>query len=468
MRGHLKLLNNTMSYTKRFIYSIFVLYSFLALTLLCSSVRAGFAPDKVINASTPNPVGSGARAVGMGGAFIAVADDATAASWNPAGLTQLKKPEISFAYSYFRRRDDFSSSQHPEMSSIQKDSSTDLNYLSIAYPFELFERNMIVSLNYQQLYDFDREIKTNLTSKSIDPPSTSKNKVKFRQSGKLRALSPAYAIEITPDFSLGFTFNIWTDKLFWSNGWTSDTTINAKAYSGGMLGSRGYLTNITKSEDHDRFYGFSGFNMNIGFLWDINRFLTVGGVIKTPFTADIKHERVVTTTLKGLLGPILKTKVRVDENVDLDMPLSYGLGVALRFTDKLTVSLDVYRTEWDHFRLKDGEGIYTNPITGKLNHDSDVDSTTQVRLGAEYLLVFTKTVVPLRCGLFYDPEPSEKNPDDFWGFTLGTGISIGDLIFDCAYQFRYGNNVGGNVFDIPSTSADVTQHLLMWSFIYHF
>lgn len=31
-------------------------------------------------ASSPNPVGSGARAMGMGGAFIAVADDATAAS----------------------------------------------------------------------------------------------------------------------------------------------------------------------------------------------------------------------------------------------------------------------------------------------------------------------------------------------------------------------------------------------------
>jgi hypothetical protein len=29
----------------------------------------------------------GTRAMGMGGAFVAVADDATAAYWNPAGLT---------------------------------------------------------------------------------------------------------------------------------------------------------------------------------------------------------------------------------------------------------------------------------------------------------------------------------------------------------------------------------------------
>lgn len=45
--------------------------------------------------STPNPVGSGARALGMGQAFIGIADDATAASWNPAGLIQLERPEIS-------------------------------------------------------------------------------------------------------------------------------------------------------------------------------------------------------------------------------------------------------------------------------------------------------------------------------------------------------------------------------------
>jgi len=40
-------------------------------------------------------LGSGARAYGMGGAFLARADDATAASWNPAGLSYLRVPELS-------------------------------------------------------------------------------------------------------------------------------------------------------------------------------------------------------------------------------------------------------------------------------------------------------------------------------------------------------------------------------------
>ena len=37
----------------------------------------------------------GARSMGLGGAFAALADDATAAFANPAGLVQLIEPEVS-------------------------------------------------------------------------------------------------------------------------------------------------------------------------------------------------------------------------------------------------------------------------------------------------------------------------------------------------------------------------------------
>ena len=39
--------------------------------------------------------GVGARALAMGGAFYAVADDATAAYWNPAGLAYLQRKEVT-------------------------------------------------------------------------------------------------------------------------------------------------------------------------------------------------------------------------------------------------------------------------------------------------------------------------------------------------------------------------------------
>ena len=40
--------------------------------------------------------GDGARSKAMGGAFVAIADDATAYSWNPAGMVLLKRPEMSY------------------------------------------------------------------------------------------------------------------------------------------------------------------------------------------------------------------------------------------------------------------------------------------------------------------------------------------------------------------------------------
>ena len=43
-------------------------------------------------------MGVGARALGMGGAFTAVADDATASYWNPAGLTKIENIEATFMY----------------------------------------------------------------------------------------------------------------------------------------------------------------------------------------------------------------------------------------------------------------------------------------------------------------------------------------------------------------------------------
>ncbi|MCJ7810524.1 MAG: hypothetical protein MUP26_09715, partial [Desulfobulbaceae bacterium] len=66
-----------------------ILGLFLAILIFISPVWGAAPLVRMEIPSSPNPVGSGARALGMGGAFIAIADDATAASWNPAGLIQL-------------------------------------------------------------------------------------------------------------------------------------------------------------------------------------------------------------------------------------------------------------------------------------------------------------------------------------------------------------------------------------------
>ena len=60
-------------------------------TLLCTISTPSFAVDKF--AAEFLKIGIGARALGMGGAFVSISDDATATYWNPAGLTQLEHRE---------------------------------------------------------------------------------------------------------------------------------------------------------------------------------------------------------------------------------------------------------------------------------------------------------------------------------------------------------------------------------------
>ena len=99
-------------------------------------------------------LGDQARALGQAGAFTAVADDATAASWNPAGLIQLERSELSVVYRFSEQEDTHDSSNRDLVAGRDRYSSSELNYLSYVYPFRLSDHNVVVSLNYQESYDF--------------------------------------------------------------------------------------------------------------------------------------------------------------------------------------------------------------------------------------------------------------------------------------------------------------------------
>jgi len=419
-----------------------------------SDVNAQLPIRQVIVPSSINPVGSGARAIGMGGAFIAVADDATAASWNPGGLIQLETPEMSIVGAYFHRVEDIYSDAHPEVAGEQSVSRTSLNYLSAAYPFTLFQRNMIVSLNYQNLYDFTRHWKFPLTIR--EPGLTTTQTVESKQEGSLAALGLAYSVQISSAVSAGLTLNFWED-WFNTKEWKHELH---------MSGSGSY-NEVPFTSDYrrtDRF-AMSGFNVNLGVLWNITGQLSFGAVLKTPFTADLDQstsEQAVTQP------PGLIPDVSTPEYEKLDMPLSYGIGLAYRFSDRLTGSFDIYRTEWDNFAVTDTEGEKTSLITGKSPGESDIDPTHQLRAGVEYLYITNRFVIPIRGGIFFDPAPAEGSPDNFYGLSMGSGVARGKFVFDVAYQYRFGNDIGGFDAGLVDFSEDVQEHTIYSSFIFHF
>ena len=65
---------------------------------LASALKFAYAEDGSHTAEFLSH-GVGARALGMGGAFVSIADDATAAYWNPAGLAKVEKHAFSIMYS---------------------------------------------------------------------------------------------------------------------------------------------------------------------------------------------------------------------------------------------------------------------------------------------------------------------------------------------------------------------------------
>jgi len=62
--------------------------------LLVLAVCCGLVP-RIVQAAAFDAIQSGARAVGMGGAYTAVADDANSVVWNPAGLGAVRRPAIT-------------------------------------------------------------------------------------------------------------------------------------------------------------------------------------------------------------------------------------------------------------------------------------------------------------------------------------------------------------------------------------
>ncbi|GBC59647.1 hypothetical protein DENIS_0586 [Desulfonema ishimotonii] len=408
--------------------------------------------------SSFNPVGSGARALGMGGAFIAVADDATAASWNPGGLTQLKKPECSVVFSGLHRKEDISFGTNPEGDGMQSVSEEDLNYLSVTYPFEAWGRNMVVSLAYQHLYDFYREWEFTL-NETVDDLSVSR-RWEYDHAGRLSAIGLSYAVRVVPKLSLGFTLNFWDNDIT-QNEWKQKYHMNGIESSDDISFDRKLLARY-------RTYRFDGFNMNFGLLWRINYNLTFGAVLKTPFTADISRKeeqywKVIESDSDIYTGSNIASKAD-----KLDMPMSYGIGVHYNFSDALSVSADLYRTEWSDYIYKTEDGPDYSPITGRPISETSIDDTCQVRLGGEYRFMNKEKeyVVPIRFGVFYDPVPADGSPDDVYGISIGLGFTKNNFFsLDLSYQYRFGNNVGEIYLKHFDFSQDLDEHTVYASLI---
>src|SRR5947207_7831287 len=116
--------------------------SFLLLMLIALPLSAQNTDIESLSGLQFNFGNPGARSLGMGGAFLGLADDASAAEANPAGLTILRKPEITVEGRNYQEQQVFTTSgTFPDLQRTafgHYSQRIDPTFASIVYPTKSF------------------------------------------------------------------------------------------------------------------------------------------------------------------------------------------------------------------------------------------------------------------------------------------------------------------------------------------
>ncbi|MBN2090703.1 outer membrane protein transport protein [candidate division KSB1 bacterium] len=404
--------------------------------------------EKPEEVSFSSVVGSGARAFGMGGAFIAVADDATAASWNPAGLAQLVKSEISIVYNVNNYITDFPgySIYYPISQSYSiypsyriNRAGKNINFLSFALPIYTKQYKIVPQICYQRVIDLSVGDKLEGTyNYTFD-----KTKYEYSQNGSYKGGFDVFALSIALKFSQ--LLSIASTLNFWFNGENSNYNLR-------LLQDLTYTSPFNPPKDElistRNRYKISGYNTNIGILLNLQDKYKIGFVFRTPVRLDFEEN------FKSFKLGELDSSKSFTRTADLNLPFSIGFGVSYRPLRLLTVSSDFTNSNWSDSKLKaikknylDGteQIILEEPFPGnKLSGNKrKQNNTKQFRIGAEYIFLIKKYLVPVRTGFFtntpYITDGNDKSIT-YLGFTTGLGVGIGNFLFDMAFVYQNGNS----------------------------
>ncbi len=387
-----------------------------------------FGNNQIVSGGAYEWGGLGSRAKAMGGAFIGLADDWTAIYWNPAGLTQLEKPEFGVEFD----------SPHPTL----KDGNSVSNKL-IKDPTLDTKYQMDTFINYTGLEParFDKEevnlhfyllnglaYCSNFKGFSIAAgyyapvghyidwedtvkPLTGMGDIKAKLYQKLGIMvgNISIAKDLHPRFSLGAGINLLYGMLDYN--------------------AQKHLRNTGSDYSFEADLKGDGFGLEgiFGALFKITDQLSLGGVYRTG--GKIKMSGNASTTLSLAAFPI-DEKSHYDQ--DFTHPATWGIGLAFRPKDNLTLTADFQRTNWSSFRI---DVKFDNP--GVALHDKDYSAdwkdSNRYRVGAEYR---PNQRWSLSCGYLYDESPL---PDTSVSLTNIVDVDRHSIDVGAGYKWRISN-----------------------------
>lgn len=356
----------------------------------------------------------GARALGMGGAFVGLADDATAAVSNPSGLAQLSRMQLAIEGRY-ASQDDKSTSfgwqdayWQPGGTFSSNTSYDDVAEVSFgAFTTPVFNNLFNLAVFYNKPLSFGSEgtaVKTyNDSSLSYQYPGTtdiSINEVglslaKGFLDGKLMigaGLSGQF-------FDMKRT--LYRYRISPDGRWPVDSP---------------FTTSVTEEND-------AGMAWRFGILGKPIENLRLGAsfTINPAFDYDVKiHNQVLNS----------------DDMVssEFDVPDAFSFGLAYNIFPNWVVIFEgkyvLYSQLENSFRIITGFGNESPNAS-----DYSVDNIMELHFGTEYVLnYFPNIPIALRAGVFYEPAHDLKyngagdiqrnlfdGGEDLWHFTVGTG-----------------------------------------------
>ena len=382
--------------------------------------------------------GSGAWAAGMANAFIAVSDDGTAASWNPAGLGQLRKPELSVVSTTsgitlraqgFRTRDNLSAFTTAQSSYR----NTYLDFASLAVPVTLWGKPVtfqgawrrLYTLDYRELVSLDR---VPLAAGALPPAHIGSNNDVI---GGVDLVSIAGAVKLTPRLALGGSFNLWRGD------WTQDDAVTVTPLD--VSGPTEF--SVTSGTNRVR-----GHNVSLGLMLTYPRW-SVGLLHQLPVHSTFRSTGALT---QSGVGP---TPIPPFDGT-LRFPYAFGVGGAWRPATRWTVALDL---SWDNWK----DAVLDSPQTGEVSifdnlpkNLTSTRDTLSVNAGAEHLFSGDGFVVPLRFGAAWEPQGARnaftRDPANYVMLAAGTGYNTNSLKFDAALQFRWAHYQDGADFGMAA------------------
>jgi long-subunit fatty acid transport protein len=390
---------------------------FLAVALLALTLPSGAVADNGFVAPRgeiplTSPLTGGARAAGMGGVSVAVADDATASLSNPAALARLQRIELSgglMRTSQTVEGEMFGSDYESELS------GTDFTALRFAYPFPTFRGSLVFALSADRLFDFgdDRLARydgdVQWTEGEVETTDVWRNWEDYVSDGGVTAWSLAGAMDVSPSISLGAAVSYLSGDYNRSFRWRLEDEYHVSESYDDVLMEESYSSDV------------SGLRGTLGALFYVAEGLSIGAAIDTPVTLTFDGVADDRLTIDGASSD--STIYFSDE---ITLPFSFRGGLAYSPVDFVVLGADVGYTEWSEIE-------YVGRITAVEGEELPTrrtlyDGTFDFGVGVEV----TVPEWPLRLRGGYTSRPLAYQgleiEEDRSYFTLGAGILIDTVL----------------------------------------